>query len=701
MRKKIFIEYSKERVVLSDVLPYETPLIFSNRYFYHYLQKKEHSEKDEKYKSRKNKAYAEIENILFNTCLKNQPFRFNINHKENDFRELNIVHPHNQIKIVDFYEKYKYQIIYFCSLSPFSIRKPMSIARFSFYNDILHKKSEDGNLEHCMIEQDDNEYENLKSFFTYQKYSNIHKFYESYSFHRCEKKFNKLIKIDIAKCFDSIYTHTISWAIFNKSIVKDNIDDSRQTFAGEFDTLMQNLNANETNGIVIGPEFSRIFSELILQKIDRNIYDKLLIPDEFGNRLIHKKNYEIFRYVDDYFVFYNSDVEKNIILKEFKLALKDYNLHVSDSKTIVYDKPIITEISLAKQHISDLFNDHLKLKEANTNDDVDKNSELYFSSNNVITRFKSIIKETQVDYKDIMNYSLAVLDNKTKKLVNKWKSLPKNDINYKIEKQFEKGFLEILDVSFFLYSVSPRVNSTIKLCLILNKIISFLKKNKTNSNAEPFSKNSKHNVFKKISDEISLILQKNKSTKATQIEALYLLIALAQLGREYRLAPKVLCSYFNIELNDSKVTIRTELNYFSITVLLFYIKDIQLYKDIKDELKDYILKRFDDNKNIEWRVNTELVLLLMDILACPYLDIHNKFRKTKIIDARKRNSNSLDRYIKEEKDFRYQYKKKVLYLLGIKNNQINLIESQKYWFVKWTDFDFGMELQAKRSQEVY
>ncbi len=356
---------------------------------------------------------------------------------------------------------------------------------------------------------------------------------------------------------------------------------------------------------------------------------------------------------------------------------------------------------MAKQQISDLFSDHLKLKETNTNNDIDKKIELYFSSNNLITRFKSIIKETQVDYKDIMNYSLAVLDNKTKKLINKWKDLSKEGINYKIEKQFEKGFLEILDVSFFLYSVSPRVNSTIKLCLILNKIISFLKKNKTNNNTEPFSKNSKHNVFKKISDEISLILQKNKSTKATQIEALYLLIALAQLGREYRLAPKVLCSYFNIELNDSKVTIRTELNYFSITVLLFYIKDIQLYKDIKDELKDYILKRFDDNKNIEWRVNTELVLLLMDILACPYLDIHNKFRKTKIIDARKRNSNSLDRYIKEEKDFRYQYKKKVLYLLGIKNNQINLIESQKYWFVKWTDFDFGMELQAKRSQEVY
>ena len=773
MRKKIFIEYSKERVVLSDVLPYEVPLIFSNRYFYHYLRKKERSEKDEKYKNKNNKAYSEIENILFSTCLKNQPFRFNINRKENDFRELNIIHPHNQTKIVEFYEKYKYQILYFCSLSPFSIRKPTSIARFSFYNDILHKKNEDGNLEHCMIEQDDNEYENLKSFFTYQKYSNIHKFYESYQFHRCEKKFNKLIKIDLAKCFDSIYTHTISWAIFNKSIVKDNIDDSRQTFPGEFDSLMQSLNANETNGIVIGPEFSRIFSELILQRIDKSIYDKLLVPDEFGNRIIHKRDYEIFRYVDDYFIFYNSDIEKDIILKEFKLALKEYKLHISESKSIVYNKPIITEISLAKQYISDLFNDHLKLKETNTNDD-DKHTELYFSSNNVITRFKSIIKETQVDYKDIMNYSLAVLDNKAKKLINKWKNLSKEEINHKTEKQFEKGFLEILDVSFFLYSVSPRVNSTIKLCLILNKIISFLKKNKTNDYTESFSKNGKHNIFKKISDEISLILQKNKYKKEAQIETLYLLIALTQLGREYRLAPKVLCSYFNIEYSDKKIAVKTELNYFSITVLLFYIKDIQMYKVIKDELKKHIFRRFDDCKNTDWKSNTELVLLLMDILTCPYLnekiyakdkkellcymerfkvqflkpidDIEVHIAELKALEKEfynidvvknglinsltKKFSNCTSLYLQElsnptlfihkgykrEEDLsncidvffrgysksinKYKFKKEVLSLLGVKD-KINLIESQEYWFIKWTDFDFGMELQAKRSQEVY
>ena len=39
MRKKVPISYSKERAVLSDVLSYETPVTFSNRYFYKYLIK--------------------------------------------------------------------------------------------------------------------------------------------------------------------------------------------------------------------------------------------------------------------------------------------------------------------------------------------------------------------------------------------------------------------------------------------------------------------------------------------------------------------------------------------------------------------------------------------------------------------------------------------------------------------------------------
>lgn len=669
MRKKLKIPYTKERVVLSDVLPYEVPLIFSNRYFYKLLNKRNKAQKNLKFKKDKFKAYSEIENLLFSTAKSSQPFRFKIKHNETDFRELNIIHPNNQKAVSDFYEKYNSLILYYSSISQFSIRKPTDIAKFTFFNDKLHSKNGDNTFEFAQIEENENEYENLKSYFTYQKYSNIHKFYESYQFHRSEKKFNKLIKIDISKCFDSIYTHTISWALFNKTIIKDNIDDSRKTFAGEFDELLQKLNANETNGIVIGPEFSRIFAELILQQIDNDILNKLLSSDTNQPRLIHKRDYEIFRYVDDYFIFYNKEEDKERILKEFKLCLKEYKLYLNDNKSISYGKPIITEISQAKQKITDLFNIHLKL--------IEKEDEsFYFSSNNVITRFKSIIKETNIDYKDIMNYSLAVLDNKTMKLVNKWKSIKEEERDEKAQKQFEKGFFEILDVAFFLYSVEPRVNSTIKVCLIIDKIISFLKKNKSNEYKEPFLTNHKHNIFKKISDEIYQVLQKNKSDKTTQVESLYLLIALNQLGREYRLSPKVLCSYFNIQFEENKITIANELNYFCIMVLLFYIRNIKIYEPLKVELKKNIFQKFDNKKHFDWKNETELVLTLLDVLSCPYLNDIGRSNK-------------------------YIFKKSILNLVGITKNHKHLIESEKFWFIKWTDFDFGMELQAKRSQEVY
>lgn len=40
-KKKIKLRYKKERVVFSDVLPYELPFIFTNRYFYRFLVKNE------------------------------------------------------------------------------------------------------------------------------------------------------------------------------------------------------------------------------------------------------------------------------------------------------------------------------------------------------------------------------------------------------------------------------------------------------------------------------------------------------------------------------------------------------------------------------------------------------------------------------------------------------------------------------------
>lgn len=44
-----------------------------------------------------------------------------------------------------------------------------------------------------------------------------------------------------------------------------------------WDKMMQEMNYNETNGIVIGPECSRIFAEVIMQYVDQMVEQQLLI----------------------------------------------------------------------------------------------------------------------------------------------------------------------------------------------------------------------------------------------------------------------------------------------------------------------------------------------------------------------------------------------------------------------------------------
>lgn len=104
--------------------------------------------------------------------------------------------------------------------------------------------------------------------------------------------------MDVQNCFDSIYTHSIAWAI------NGGVDIYKDTFEGKcdgsvgvlWDKMMQEMNYNETNGIVIGPECSRIFAEVIMQYVDQMVEQQLLIK---GYR--NKVDYECYRYVDDYF----------------------------------------------------------------------------------------------------------------------------------------------------------------------------------------------------------------------------------------------------------------------------------------------------------------------------------------------------------------------------------------------------------------
>lgn len=703
-KRKRKIKYKKERVVLADILPYEVPITFSLRHFYNFLVDNK-IEVNGKYVIWKKlddtldeiiKFIFDFNNIEENGATKRAsfnkdnkyytiPFNYKIAHKEKEFRDLSLIHPANQVIVVDFYDKYKELILYYCSISPFSIRKPHKIAKFTYFNDTKHKQNKAEVPERDIIEIFGKEYENLKTFFAYQKYSNIYKFYESYTYHRSEKKYNKLFKFDISKCFDSIYTHSLSWAILNKEVVKNHKENSF-TLGGSFDILMQKLNYNETNGIVIGPEVSRIFAEVLLQQIDFAVYKRL------ETNIKHKIHYEIFRYVDDYFLFYNEENIKEKILEYFIIELKKFNLHINETKFFSYSKPIITELTIAKERIRNLLNKLIELKseqiDNETEDDEDetkaKKYSIFFNSKKAIVNFKIIIKETGIEYKDILNYTLDKIDRKVFNILQNYdKAVFENDDKeQKFKTKFVKSIIEILDFTFFLYSVSPRANTTIKISTMLAKLTKFIKekKDKNDSQKKYFSLDEKNLIFKKIYDDISFVLNKNRNTENTQVESLYLLTSLCDLGREYRLDKETLRRYFNIEIEkNGDYKFPYSFNYWSISVLLFYIRNLVRYDEIRIALKKHILEKYKQGDKNNLRKNAEFIFLTLDILSCPYLDENDDRYKIKIL-----NLCGFNKYERQKK-----------------KDIIRKVKDIKYWFTKWQNFDLEKELSTKRSQEVY
>jgi len=62
------------------------------------------------------------------------------------------------------------------------------------------------------------------------------------------------------------------------------------------------------------------------------------------------------------FLFYNDERIKDDIINLYKFELKEFKLSINDSKSSYYGKPMITELTIAKLKIGDLFNKNLTYK---------------------------------------------------------------------------------------------------------------------------------------------------------------------------------------------------------------------------------------------------------------------------------------------------------------------------------------------------
>ncbi len=686
-RKRERLHSRRQRPVLSDTLPFEVPASFGNRHLFDLLREYDvqvignavrwECDADtiddaiyvltgidrispvltsHEVKFGKQRHYRSI--AFSNTDTVKIPFHFDICHRENDSRTLSIPHPFSQILVANFYNDHSDSIIYFTGRSHFSIRRPYSVARYSNHRDRMHERllSKQENFE-----ETDKEYDQIGSFFVYRIVNNVFKFFESYRYHRAEKRFDAMVQIDVSKCFDSIYTHSLPWATLGKQPVKDNLKGSLSTFPAKFDKLMQSLNQAETNGIIIGPEFSRIFAEVILQSVDVEVEREL----RQGHKLLHRRDYEVFRYVDDYFVFFNNGVNCEIIIDVIEHHLSAMKLHVNKAKTKVYQKPVITEITIAKAAISTLISGGISSSFVQVEQDNDHTDPVYkfsasASSRDLIIGYKTILKSASVSYPEVGNFTFALLESAIDRVLS---DFTRSTLSHRSDQRLADVLENVLEFAFFTYASAPRVNLSIRLTRMVSVIARALRK-------LHLPLELRHHVFKYAHDNIIHQLRKNQVSDYREVESLYLLTALGELGREYWLDQESLCQHLKIMRGKNGALERAKpLNHLSISVTLQYVRNRAKYSELKQFLVEEINRILVD-RAVYCRKDTESVILLLDAIACPYIE-----HSTKITFAA---------------------------LFGLNAAQLAKISAaSSNWFTSWSGFNLSRELDAKRYRDVY
>lgn len=140
-----------------------------------------------------------------------------------------------------------------------------------------------------------------------------------------------MLEIDLSKFFDSIYTHSLVWALMGKDEAKEEFSKKPTERSADYkkfdkiDFTLRNLNNQETQGIVTGPISSMICSEILLCRLDK------IISETFS--------WKGKRYVDDFKFFFKSELKAKEALSEIQNIFFNYKLNINLEKSKIKPFP--------------------------------------------------------------------------------------------------------------------------------------------------------------------------------------------------------------------------------------------------------------------------------------------------------------------------------------------------------------------------
>ena len=136
-----------------------------------------------------------------------------------------------------------------------------------------------------------------------------------------------ILQTDILSFYHAIYTHSVPWALHSKKAAKRNRNPADPAFYGnQIDALLRGCQDGQTIGIPVGPDSSRIISELILCAIEEQVG-----PAHFA------KLTGGYRYMDDFFLCFASHVDAEAFLAALRNAVLGFGLQLNAAKTQITD----------------------------------------------------------------------------------------------------------------------------------------------------------------------------------------------------------------------------------------------------------------------------------------------------------------------------------------------------------------------------
>lgn len=130
------------------------------------------------------------------------------------------------------------------------------------------------------------------------------------------------VSADLRAFYHSVYTHTIPWAIRGKATAK--ADRFSQHYANKLDRYCRNAQDQQTIGLPVGPDTSRVIGELVASAVDERLRQETGVTSRDASR-----------YVDDFTISSASGLSSDALIAAARRAAAEFELELNHEKSAV------------------------------------------------------------------------------------------------------------------------------------------------------------------------------------------------------------------------------------------------------------------------------------------------------------------------------------------------------------------------------